>query len=145
MIGTVVGDAVVKYGKDAVAAGLRKLGFDNLAEKLLRNTDEVVDNTPQALVGPGHTNPAGFTYTSDLMPNDPRIIQKQSTLNETYPQSQFVSETSLETVPIPFAQRDFFLKCEGCTRRLLENGDMLMTFGKKVGPQVLIDNRHYWK
>jgi hypothetical protein len=43
MIGAVVGDAVVKYGKDAVAAGLRKLGFDNLAEKLLRNTDETLD------------------------------------------------------------------------------------------------------
>jgi len=106
LIGSFVGDAVVKYGKDAVAAGLRKLGFDELAEKLLRNADETLEEASEALVGPGHINPKGFVYTSDLSPNDPRIIQKQSTLNETYPQSRFVSETSLDTVPIPFAQRD---------------------------------------
>ena len=43
LIGAFVGDAVVKYGAEAVAAGLRKLGFGDLAEKLLRNTDETLE------------------------------------------------------------------------------------------------------
>ena len=43
LIGSVVGDSVAKYGVPAVAAGLRRLGFDDLAERLLRNTDETLD------------------------------------------------------------------------------------------------------
>jgi RHS repeat-associated protein len=42
IIGDYVGDAVAKYGTQAVAKGLRKLGFDELAEKILRQLDELL-------------------------------------------------------------------------------------------------------
>jgi RHS repeat-associated protein len=44
IIGDYIGDAVAKYGTMAVAKGLRKLGFDELAEKLLRQLNEALGN-----------------------------------------------------------------------------------------------------
>lgn len=43
-VGDKLGDLVAKYGRTVVAAGLRKLGLDEVAEKLLREVDEVVDD-----------------------------------------------------------------------------------------------------
>ncbi|HSJ53399.1 MAG TPA: hypothetical protein VLC52_06590, partial [Anaerolineae bacterium] len=46
LIGDYVGDAVAKYGTRAVAKGLRELGLDELAEKILRQVDDVPDIDP---------------------------------------------------------------------------------------------------
>ncbi len=140
LIGDKIGDWVVKYGTQAISAGLRKLGLDELAEKLLRNADK-------ALVGPGHTNPEGFRYTSDLAPNDPRIIQKQSILNENATRNIY-NKASDEWVPLPFADRDYFAQCEMCSRKMLQNGDTIMKIGSIDDPPILVDkkrtgNPHY--
>jgi hypothetical protein len=50
VLGDLIGDAVAEYGTRAVAKGLKKLGFDELAEKILRQADEVTDDIP--LLGP---------------------------------------------------------------------------------------------
>jgi hypothetical protein len=44
VIGDYVGDLVAEYGTKALAKGLKKLGFDEWAEKLLRKGDDVVDD-----------------------------------------------------------------------------------------------------
>lgn len=44
IIGEKAGELIAKYGKDAVAAGLKKLGLDEAAEKLLREADDHVDD-----------------------------------------------------------------------------------------------------
>lgn len=44
VIGSYLGDAVAKWGPQAAARGLRRLGFDDEAEKLLRNADEFIDS-----------------------------------------------------------------------------------------------------
>jgi len=46
VIGDYIGDAVAKYGTRAVAKGLRELGLDELAEKLMHHADDVVDDMP---------------------------------------------------------------------------------------------------
>jgi RHS repeat-associated protein len=42
IVGDLIGDAVAKYGTMATVKGLRKLGFDELAEKILRQLDELL-------------------------------------------------------------------------------------------------------
>jgi hypothetical protein len=42
--GDYLGELVAKYGTRAIAKGLKKLGFDEWAERLLRQVDEVADD-----------------------------------------------------------------------------------------------------
>ncbi len=44
LVGEALGNVVAKHGKRAVAAGLRRLGLDEAAEKLLRQADEVIED-----------------------------------------------------------------------------------------------------
>lgn len=44
LIGEALGNLVAKHGRQAVAAGLRKLGLDEAAEKLMRQADEVIED-----------------------------------------------------------------------------------------------------
>jgi RHS repeat-associated protein len=63
IIGDYVGDAVAKYGTRAVAKGLRKLGLDELAEKVLRQVDDVLVGPYRHLKDPPDVGP-GKDFTS---------------------------------------------------------------------------------
>jgi len=51
VIGDYVGDLVAKYGTRAIGKGLRKLGLDEWAEKLLRQVDDVADDAVDGVGG----------------------------------------------------------------------------------------------
>ncbi|MCP5101666.1 MAG: hypothetical protein GY943_39495, partial [Chloroflexi bacterium] len=63
-IGEKLGDLLVKYGTPVVSAALKKLGFDDMAERLLRNADEVVEDVADDVV-PSSPKPNVCSFSED--------------------------------------------------------------------------------